>query len=194
MRPHDVTSKLFVNPNAQVDIVICNRQSLIKAMYRTEVISFHHAACCRDGRVIDALDESAKVAKISTGEANLNMPSSPAEAEHDTCMLNGLSGIVQLCSHDADSIQLRERHHSGHPRWADDFSIVVEEQQVTTGSFLSSYIVNPREVERNVNLFHTETITKLLGKTLIQILHMRVVAAVISNDDLIIGVVRLVKN
>ena len=59
---------------------------------------------------------------------------------------------------------------------------------------MSSYIVNPREVERNVNLFHTETITKLLGKTLIQILHMRVVAAVISNDDLIIGVVRLVKN
>ena len=59
---------------------------------------------------------------------------------------------------------------------------------------MSSYIVNPREVERDVNLFHTETITKLLGKTLVQILHMRVVAAVIGDDDLVIAVIRLVKN
>ena len=62
------------------------------------------------------------------------------------------------------------------------------------GRFLRRQIVDPREVERNIDLFHVEAIAEFLGKTLVQILHMRVVAAVIGDDDLVIAVIRLVNN
>ena len=60
------------------------------------------------------------------------MSGNSAKSQHNTCMLDGIIRIVQLCPNHSHTFLLADLKHLLHPGRGDDLHVIIQEQKVLT--------------------------------------------------------------